>query len=176
MALIAGIDPGKNGAISIIDTEAHTLRSFEMPMYAIKKKTKTVWEPNPAGMGDILEDVTHAYIEHVQYIQGDGGQGSFSFGMNFGMLLGVLGGVRIPHTKVRPAVWKRIMGCTADKDTSLKRATELFPQCRSFWTRAGKKAYNDGVAESALIALYGMSDQRMAVHRSITPKGTVVCR
>ena len=176
MALIAGVDPGKNGAISIIDTKAHVMQSFEMPMYGIKKKVKTVWEPNPAGMADILESCDHVYLEHVQYIQGDGGQGSFSFGMNFGMLRGVVGALNIPHTLVRPAVWKRIMGCTADKDTSIMRATQLFPYCRSFWTRSGKKAYNDGVAESALIALYGLSDQRMSLENAVKPKGKVICR
>ena len=176
MVLIGGVDPGKNGAITIIDTEALTLQSFEMPMFAIQKKVKTVWVPNPTGMADVLETCDHVYLEHIQYMPGDGGQGSFSFGLNFGMLQGVVGALNIPYSLVRPAVWKRIMKCTADKDTSLQRASEVFPACRSYWTRKGKKAYNEGVAESALIALYGLSDLNIMLAGRFKPKGSVVCR
>lgn len=173
MALICGVDPGRFGAFTIIDTNLHTVECIDMPMFGIKKKVKTVFEPDAFGIGDIFRDreVAHVYVEEVGYMPGDGGLGAFNFGRNYGTILGVCGGLQLPVTRVRPAVWKRAMRCTADKDQTMARAGELMPACRRLWQRKRKSRENEGRAESALIALYGLSDLKIPLHRPLRAVG-----
>lgn len=168
MSLIVGVDPGNKGAFSIIDTEEHTVDVFPMPMYGLKKTKKTVYEPDHVGVADILrdKDILAVYVEQVQYIRGDGAQGSFSFGRNYGTILGACGGLQLPVTRVRPAAWKRAMRCPADKDQSRARATELMPACSGLW----KLKKDDGLAEASLIALYGLSDMQICLSKPLKPK------
>ena len=171
MAIICGVDPGRFGAFTLINTTEHTVECVDMPMYGIKKKTSTRYEPDAFGMADIFrrEIVTHVYVEEVGFQQGDGGQGAFSFGRNYGTILGVCGAMQLATTKVRPAVWKRALRCTADKDQTIARAGELMPHCRKLWQRVRKSRENEGRAESALIALYGLSDLQFLVERPLMP-------
>lgn len=168
MSLIVGVDPGRSGAFSIIDTEAHTVDVFPMPMFGIQKKKRIVYEPSHVGVADIFRDkpILAVYVEEVGYIQGDGAQGSFSFGRNYGTILGACGGLQLPLTRVRPAVWKRAMRCPADKDQSRARATELMPACSGMW----KLKKDDGLAEASLIALYGLSDMQIVLKKPLVPK------
>jgi crossover junction endodeoxyribonuclease RuvC len=76
---------------------------------------------------------------------------AFNFGMNFGTIKGVCGGLRIPFSLVTPGKWKRDLGLKADKDQARARAAQLWPGAAAHFAR--KK--DDGRAEAALIALWG---------------------
>ena len=171
MARVCGIDPGLFGAITIVDTLEHTVECFDMPIHQIKKKVKVKKQMDPYGLADILreQDITSVYLEEVGYMPTDGGQGAFTFGQVYGTVIGVCGGMNLSLTKVRPAVWKRALRCTSSKDQTIARAGELMPQCRVLWQRKGKKAYDEGRAESALIALYGLSDLKHLLQAPLTP-------
>jgi crossover junction endodeoxyribonuclease RuvC len=80
---------------------------------------------------------------------GEGHVGAFSFGDGFGVIKGVLAGLRIPSTSVEPQVWKKTLRVPADKKLSKARAIELFPDCSKKFTRPD-------LAEACMIALYGM--------------------
>jgi crossover junction endodeoxyribonuclease RuvC len=84
------------------------------------------------------------------------GVSGFSMGVSEGSFLGILTGLNIPYTMVRPAVWKKFFNCPADKDAARQKASQLLPQFSHNWPL--KK--HDGRAESALIALYGMYQEK----------------
>lgn len=160
MATVCGIDPGRYGAISAINLTTHTVQCFDYPMHGLLKKKKTKYVPDPYGMADTLRELNpvHVYVEEVHAMPHDGVTSSFTFGRSLGTILGVLGGLNLPVTMVRPAAWKRHMRCSSSKDQTRARAGELMPHCRPLWERKGKKAYDEGRFEAALIALYGLSD------------------
>jgi hypothetical protein len=75
----------------------------------------------------------------------------FSFGKNYGAWLGSLACVGIEMRPIRPQEWKRTVGVTADKRTSVKKASALFPRYADQFV--GKRGgIKDGRAEAALLA------------------------
>lgn len=74
---------------------------------------------------------------------------AFSFGENKGHVKMAAAAVGARRRFVSPAVWKRDLRCTADKDTSRQRARQLFPNDVQLLKSEAK-------CEAALIALYGL--------------------
>lgn len=87
----------------------------------------------------------------------DGHVGAFSFGDSKGTLKGVAWGAGVALHFVSPAVWKRNLRCTSDKNQTKARARQLLGP------RAGPTAFKrlgalstEGKCEAGLIALYGL--------------------
>ena len=107
----------------------------------------------------IGESCDYAYLEEVHSMPGQGVASTFTFGEGYGIIKGALGAANIPLRLVRPQVWKRGLRIpptsgqtkTQIKKAAMHRASTLMPDCVSFW----KRAKDDGVAEAAMIALYG---------------------
>jgi hypothetical protein len=66
-----------------------------------------------------------------------------------GVWLGLLAALALPHTRVRPALWKRVMGVGKDKEQARLRAMQLYPDA----DLRRRKDHNR--AESILLAVYG---------------------
>jgi len=93
-------------------------------------------------------------------MRGQGVSSVFSFGDTFGCTKTALAAAGIPYTFVTPGVWKKALGCTADKDQTLLRAGQLMPSSVHEWTPirgVRDKEACKGIAEAALIALFGAS-------------------
>ena len=163
MQLFMGIDPGISGACALLDAEKKTVRFWDTPVLSIKvgKKFKNV--PNAYAMAAILREANAdgdlmVVIEKVNAMP-DTGTGArmgatsaFSFGMGFGLWLGILAALEIPHQQVHPATWKsKIMsGMSKEKDASRVRAMELYPQAAKDLSR--KKDHGRG--DALLLARY----------------------
>lgn len=143
---ILGIDVGMSGALSFYD--GAELLCYQMPVFKLEKTSKI----DALRIADIvrINKPDHAFIEQVNAF-GMGRTSAFNFGFGCGVIEGVLVSCGIPYTYVTPQKWKKSMDCPADKDASRMRASQLLPQFAHNWDR--KK--DDGIAESALIALYG---------------------
>lgn len=167
--IIVGVDPGAKGAITKIDPIEHTIEIFDMPTFEIKtgQKKKTVMDHS--GLGNILNDerIIHLYIEEVNARPGEGVVSSFTFGRNFGTVLGACGGLQIPVTQVRPAAWKAQLKVPAEKDAARYRASQYFPKCSTAW----KRKMDDGRAESALLAFYGFCALGYQIQKPFTLVG-----
>lgn len=141
----AGIDPGASGAIAFVTGGCLSLHSC--PVFESGRV-------NHAGMARLLQenDVTKfAMIEEVGARPGQGVCSMFSFGLNYGAWLQGLACSGIPTRRIRPQEWKRAVGVTADKATSVKKAQQLFPlNAREFVGPRG--GLLDGFAEAALLA------------------------
>jgi len=147
-ALILGADPGKRGALALVDLDGHLLDVIDMP--------DATGSALGAHIRDFLEDhgphhVQAAWVEKVGSMPGQGHVNVFTFGAGYGALLGALGALRIPVELRTPNVWKKAMRCTADKGSSRQAATQLWPDhARSF-----ARVKDDGRAEACLVAEYG---------------------
>lgn len=140
--IVLGIDPGKTGAISKFK-DGRFVSVHDMPISG-----KRV---DAGKLRDVVAGADAAIIESVHSMPRDGHVGAFSFGASFGIVLGVLGALRVRTIEVAPAKWKHDMRVTANKATSRHRATELVPSAAKLWSRVK----DDGRAEATLIGLWG---------------------
>jgi crossover junction endodeoxyribonuclease RuvC len=143
--MIIGIDPGMSGAIAML---------YSANMLFIEDIPTLGKEINGAAIAGIFRefDPKHIYIE-AQNSHLMGRQSAFNFGQGLGVINGVMATLAISYTRITPAKWKQFYGLKRDKDASRATATRLFPKEAELF----KRKKDDGRAEAALIALYGMT-------------------
>ncbi len=151
MTVTLGIDPGMTGAIAMLDSYGCLVEVADMPVVdKFVSAPLLVSAIESMTAYDAQEMVGMVVIEHVASMPKQGVASTFKFGVAFGVVLGVVGGMDLPSTLVRPAKWKRDMGLTSDKERSRRLAIERWPnQADSF-----KLKKHDGRAEAALLALW----------------------
>lgn len=148
--MIVGIDPGLDGAIAWYDGDDLTVE--DMPTFMLERGGKQKRAVDGARLAALLRArVDHVFVERVAAMPKQGVSSVFSFGQSYGLILGVLAALQIPHTTVQPAVWKRALAVPKSKDGARARATELLPAWADLWPLVK----HDGRAEAAMIALYG---------------------
>jgi crossover junction endodeoxyribonuclease RuvC len=153
--VIAGIDPGLAGALFFLDpSNSANGEAIDLPVHMLIRGAKKKRELDIAGLIGILatRSITHAFVESVGAMPGQGVSSVFSFGKTFGAVLGVIAARNIPITLIAPARWKKVMGVGKSKDGCRARASQLLPRCADQW----KLRRDDGRAEAALLCLYGL--------------------
>ncbi|USN14540.1 ribonuclease H [Brevundimonas phage vB_BpoS-Papperlapapp] len=150
MSRIIGIDPGKNGALALIDTEVWTVAITDMPKEPGKGGKEAV---SPAGVARLFDATApdHVYIEDVWSSPQMGVVSAFNFGRNLGILEGASAS-RAMLTKVRPQEWKTLTKTPKDKNEARRRAMQVFPCAYDLFSRVK----DDGRAEAAMIAFYAV--------------------
>ena len=158
---ILGADPGAHGAIALYNPKTKELILHEMPTVKSTRGGKTKTEVDGYGLGILVDSiksmVSRAVVEQVSSRPGQAGQ--FAFGLNTGILHGVLYANLIPLELVASAKWKAAVGLRratnqtkADMKSDARRLAMMkFPQLAARFARVK----DDGVAEAALIAYYG---------------------
>lgn len=151
---ICGVDPGATGGIAFLDANTAAV----VAVHAMPTKEGKV---DPALLAAMFNGrgCVRAYVENVSSRPRQAGQ--FAFGISTGVVHGVLGALGVPFSLVTPTVWKGAFGLKREleenkRDTkrkSLILAQQLFPAAADKFARAK----DDGVAEAALIALYGLN-------------------
>lgn len=154
--MILGIDPGLSGALALLSLEGHVLAIEDMPTIEVIVNGKKRRNMPPVALANIIRILApqKAFLENVGVRPGEGAVGAFSFGRNLGQIEGVLAALQIPTTLVHPATWKRRMSIPADKGGARMKAMALFPDKAELF----KRVKDDGRAESALLAYYGLSN------------------
>lgn len=142
--IFIGIDPGKNGGIALITMDNSIVNTIPYSDDSLLLWTR----------GAKNTDECVAYVEAVHAMPGQGVTSMFNFGKNYGYILGVLESYHIPIVNVTPQKWKKYMGVTSDKNTSIELCQKLFPDINLLATNRSRKP-NDGMAEALLIAEYG---------------------
>lgn len=132
-----GIDPGKKGALAVIDGDKIDTFRFDKGTYR-------------AVLSDIGEAV--CCLEHVGVMPKNGSVSMFHFGENFGWIQGTLEAFGVPYELVKPQKWKKEFSVTADKNTSIEVCKRLFPGVNLI--PPGCRKEHDGIAEALLMALY----------------------
>lgn len=145
--ILAGIDPGANGALAIIDGSRVMLldvpkvgNDIDYPAWVKEWGTHLPW-------------VSHIFIEKVGAMPKQGVTSMFNFGERYGFILALAYSAGVPVSFFRPQEWKKAVGIAAkaDKGASRLRASQLFPAHAEQW----KRVKDDGRAEALLIAYAG---------------------
>tara|TARA_R100000329_G_scaffold93506_1_gene77896 strand:- start:5437 stop:5934 length:498 start_codon:yes stop_codon:yes gene_type:complete len=148
--IIWGVDIGINGALTMFDVNGGLLEIHDMPIVETNKK-KLV---SAHLLTNILkEHYGKVYIEKVGARPGQGVSSMFSFGRSAGVVEGVVVALDMPISMVTPQTWQRKVGVQHGKDASRSRAMEVFPAYSQKFARKS----DDGRADSALIAYYGLT-------------------
>lgn len=151
MTWVLGIDPGLSGCLA-------THNGTETILYPIKsikqKRGRAIeWDSLCESIRPAMISMV-AYLEQVSTRPGEGRVSAFKFGYVSGGLRGILAYARVPVVMVTPQKWKKYFGLSADKRQAVELACEKFPDIKDqfYGPRGGLR---DGLAEAALIALYG---------------------
>lgn len=140
-----GIDPGKEGAIAIVNGPVALSFNF---------KDRTEGEVMH-WLFENLIDATPALamLERVRSSPQMGVTSAFSFGWSYGFWRGALAGLQISYDEVLPAKWQRELGCLSkgDKNVTKSRAQQLFPDVKC----------THGNSDALLIAEYARRIRRL---------------
>ncbi len=146
---VCGIDPGLTGGITFI--EGDEVSAYRIPVVTVKKKKIL----NLVRIVDYLKlfNPDMVYIEKQQSMPRQGVASTFKTGLNYGLYLGLFVALDLKYEEVRAAKWKKDLNVSSDKDLARARASYLLPQASTSW----ELKCEDGVAESALIAYWGLN-------------------
>ena len=135
-----GVDPGAKGGIAVLNDEMCLAYPYS------NKALKVVCETY-AGESVVT-------VEYVHAMPGQGVSSTFTFGRNYGYILGVLEAFEMPYQTADAKTWKKYFRVSADKQTSIAKCKELYPGIKLKPTSKCRKE-SDGMAEAVLIGLYG---------------------
>ena len=145
--LTIGIDPGQKGGIAILDDSGVCIAYTAMP-----ETPRQIWQwivdAMPHRRGQIV-------IERAQPMPKQGVVSVFTYGCHFGQFEMLAIALSLPYIEVRPQVWKKHIGVSADKYTSILMCERLHPEVNL--VRKGCRKPHDGIAEAVLIGDYGRS-------------------
>jgi len=152
--IYVGIDPGQKGGIAFLSpSEGFKINLHRMPA-TNKEINDFVCQ---------MKDAT-VVIEKAQPMPGQGSVAGFTYGVGYGLLIGLLTAHKIRYIEVRPAEWKKVVlagvsgkGKTKQekKADSVMAAERLFPHAELI--PPGCKKPHDGISEALLLAEYGRS-------------------
>lgn len=159
--IFIGIDPGLTGAIVALHDSRRVLGVWDMPTLKNERNGRVHNEPDRAAMAALVREILLsrdqlgepvACVERVNAMPGQGVTSSFSFGMGYGIWLGILATLHVPVDLVHPVRWKKTLlaDMGKEKDASMIRVKELFPESASLFTL--KKHH--GRADALLLAEY----------------------
>ncbi|EAA7887198.1 hypothetical protein MB90_003601 [Salmonella enterica subsp. enterica] len=151
MAAVLGIDPGCSGSLVLITEQGGYIDHLAMPTIKVGTKSRV----NGAAVSAWVRKygISHAYLEQVGAMPGQGTASMFTFGHAAGVAEGILQGLNIPYTLVTPQAWKKSAGLIgSDKDAARSRAIQLYPELRAL----DAKAKGQAIADALLIARHGI--------------------
>ena len=134
MARYIGIDPGKSGAIAVMDGDDMS--------NTIEEKRAVLTE---------IGSVRCAWIEKPFFPRMIGIKNAVTIATAYSEMRACLFFAGVPTNEIPPGAWKKHFSLSGDKDASRAYASSVFPDQAHMWAR--KK--DDGRAEAALIAYYG---------------------
>jgi hypothetical protein len=117
--LVAGIDPGSFGGISLLDETGVAIKALPTPCSQIVKGGKLRAQIDIAQAYAVLMEFKaiaeskgkrlHICLEKVEAMFTDGAKSAFAFGRNIGMWEGIVVASQCPYSFVTPPAWKREM-------------------------------------------------------------------
>jgi len=129
-----GIDPGLDGAWAVLNSDGSLHHVDDMPTYdgvdgkrhihAIALYTcihLAIGDPCPARAWNVI-----GVVENVGARPGQGSVSGFRFGVTKGVAIGVLAPLVHEIVEPYPQAWKRAMGVTSAKQSSLDKATDIW--------------------------------------------------
>jgi len=138
---LLGIDPGKQGALAVLDAAEWHVTAHDMPDTIDGRRE----------LLSAIGKVSVAWVERPFYPPKIGVRHVATIAEGFGILQACLAFAGVPTRFVEPSAWKKALRLSADKAASRQLASLTWPDDADQW----RLAKQDGRAEAALIALYG---------------------
>lgn len=153
-----GFDPGKKGYMCLYNASYSGYKHY--PLFDGNRLNREMLE--------VLEKLSKTYtmmavVEQVHSMPHQGVASTFSFGTNYGMLIGMLETLGIPYTTVTPGKWQKYICEAVDKASNPKQmhynaARRLFPDM-DFRRSERCKTWDDNKVDATLICEYGVRKQ-----------------
>lgn len=143
---IIGIDTGSKGCIVELNTEAQEARYLELPYRQDK-----IIDFDQVKRSFDFGSTTMIFLEYVRGRSGWGATQMFTFGCNYGQILGFL--YDKPHTLVGPKTWQKIAHCGCLSGIPKLRSRESFQRLNP---QSSVKKSQDGLIDAFHIARYGL--------------------
>lgn len=169
--IIAGIDPGKTGAMVTLFEDGSTIIDRVPKLSGPSKGKDKAGRPKPGKVNpdwiewgrrwrsSILFNAPDVFvIENVHGWKGQAAGASFSFGKAMGFALATAMCIDVPIHYAPPNVWKIKLGLASlDKEASVELARQLIPSLipALLPVRGNPVDARAGVAEAGLLAYYG---------------------
>jgi crossover junction endodeoxyribonuclease RuvC len=195
VAIYIGIDPGLKGAIAVINDRVITFH--DMPVVQVKVGTNLKnqmdahacalllrrYLPPPTSSTDVLVTIEKVAPMPSFKVQRKGEEPSeqpmgvtsaFTFGRDFGILIGLCAGIGVPFQLIHPVTWKKRMMADMgkDKDASRVKAMQLYPQMASQLSRKKDHARGDAL----LLATYARQMAGVPQEVPVEPYGNLFAR
>lgn len=158
MPVVLGIDPGSFGGLAIVNDDFTLGLLKPMPMVEVTvgktKRRRLDQEAFYAHLNYCIEDLGVSLIVLEKTFSLHAGGGALM--EHAGIIRGIIFTTRIRLERVDAATWKPKMRAPKDKKQSTQRAEEIWPLHNGRF-RGPKKGTLDGIAEAAMLALYGHS-------------------
>ena len=166
---IAGIDPGANGAIAVLDSEnPDSVALLDLKKNSIKEIHNFIrvhltiqWD------GSVLSTKPKykIWVEDIHSMYGMSAKSNFSFGKNLGIVTAIAEiFTELPPNTVTPKIWQKYIGVTAKgkaiKKQVAKIAQYLYPRAQLHGKRGGLL---DGRSDALMIAYYGLHNLKEKV-------------
>ena len=151
---LVGIDPGFKGGIAVFDDEK-VIFCCPMPILTVKVGKKDRNRIDGKTIAKLLRDYTvdQVTIEQVHAFPGQGGVGNFSFGQNFGTLLGIFEAIGIQYKEISPMKWKKlVLGSDREegKNQGIEFCNKNYNYINLLPTKRSKKPH-DGMSDAICI-------------------------
>ncbi len=154
--IFIGIDPGAAGALCAIDDTRKILLTYpfdhtdgDFPIEMVVEHLKEL-----TARGEPYEIV----LEKVHSMPGQGVVSMFSFGQNYGTLIGILRTMGLPYQNVRPQAWQKEVHIGSDltkaKERSYWTAKRLWPEADFLKSQRARKPHS-GIIDALLLAEFG---------------------
>lgn len=150
-----GIDPGAKGFVCIYNGYGYR----HLPLRETSGE-KGISEKVVALFGDVCDTDCFVLMESVHAMPGQGVSSTFTFGQNFGMILGMLIAFGIPYQLISPQKWQKEMVTATDKVDSAKQSSynaahRLHPDM-DFRRSQRAKTWDDNKVDATLICDYAI--------------------
>jgi len=146
---VVGIDPGKTGAMVLMQGGSLTVIDLEVATNEVNGKHVYDY----LGGSHAFQAIDAVFMELSHANPKNGSKGNYSTGFANGAITTAVRLAGIPLHRIPASTWKRKMGLWGkDKNASRDLATELFPLNEADF----KLVKHHNRAEAALIARYGL--------------------
>jgi crossover junction endodeoxyribonuclease RuvC len=154
--VIMGVDPGLNGGVAFMETSGKIIHFQKMPTKKVDDK-KIIDIQQIAGMIAKLEP-EHVFIEKVHSMPKQGVASTFTFGVGYGMVLGLCFALEalLRTELVTPQRWQKFMYSSMPDPKSLEPKARARLRFGELWPAlVEENVTHDGIIDAMLIAEYG---------------------
>lgn len=144
-----GIDPGKRGAIAVLNQSGNLIAAIHMPRLI-----------GFCGLLSrlVIDHRVRVFIEKAQVMaNGEGSVSMFNYGRHYGTLIGAMEAHGIAYAEVPPQEWTKAMHASIEGVTA-KEKSRTFVETQGIADRfipEGCRVPHDGMVDAYLIGLYG---------------------